>query len=230
MIKIFLVFLISVSITSKGYSEELTLTEHVQKSTEDAFDTTGLWILGVGAAVTLVSFQLDQQTHEAWKDHKQMSADISKYGDFWGSGIPEGLTIAGQIYYDKDNGIPALEGFIIGGVVTHGTKFLIGRERPDSTTRTSMPSGHTQAAFSIASSMTESYGWRAGLPFWGLGVFTGLTRLADNAHWLSDVVAGATIGAFFGRAGYNHHRQIQPIVLFNNGNIEGASVAFKTEW
>lgn len=77
-----------------------------------------------------------------------------------------------------------------------------------------MPSGHTQAAFSIAASMTESYGWKVGLPFWGMGIFTGLSRLADNAHWLSDVVAGATIGAFFGRAGYSHHQTQQIQLLF----------------
>ena len=92
-----------------------------------------------------------------------------------------------------------------------------------------MPSGHTQAAFSIAASMTESYGWKVGLPFWGMGVFTGLTRLADNAHWLSDVVAGATIGTLFGRAGYSHHL-VQPTVLFNNGHVDGAFVALKYAW
>ena len=140
------------------------------------------------------------------------------------------MIIGGQIYYDKEDGIPALEGFVVGGIITHSAKFIIGRERPDSTTRTAMPSGHTQTAFSLAASMTESYGWKVGLPFWGMGVFTGLSRLADNAHWLSDVVAGAMLGILFGRAGYNHHRQIQPIVLFDNGQIDGASVALRMDW
>jgi len=213
-----------------AHAEDYNFTEHAKATAKDGFDQTGLWILGAGGLATLIAFNFDNQVHDSWKDHQQMSADLSKYGDFWGTGIPETLIFAGQTYYDKENGIPAFEGFILGGVVTHSTKLLIGRERPDSHTKTAMPSGHTQAAFSIAASMTESYGWKVGLPFWCMGVFTGLTRLADNAHWLSDVVAGATVGAFFGRAGFKHHQQFQPTVLFDEGRVSGAGIAMRMEW
>lgn len=233
MIKFFSILLL-VSFTQKSYStektEEYKFLEHSQKTVTGAFDTTGLWILGAGSVATLIAFQFDDQTHDAWKNHQQMSKDISQFGDFWGTGIPEALIIGGQIYYDKENGIPALEGFVAGGIVTHSAKLIIARQRPDSQTKTSMPSGHTQAAFSLAASMTESYGWKKALPFWGMGVFTGLSRLADNAHWLSDVAAGATVGILFGRAGYGHHHQIQPTVLFNEGRIDGAAVALGIDW
>lgn len=228
--KIITSFLICISFGIKSYSQDLSLKDHLKITAEDSLDSTGLWILGAGAAATLLAFQFDQHTHDLWKDHQQMSADLSKYGDFWGSGIPEVIIIAGQMYYDSENGKAALEGLTVGTLVTHSSKYLIGRERPNSTTRTSMPSGHSQAAFSLAASITESYGWKTGLPFWGMAAFTGLSRLADNAHWLSDVVAGATIGALFGRASYSHHRQIQPLVLFNQGQVEGASVALKIDW
>ncbi len=210
--------------------ENPSVVEHINLTTKDAFDYTGLWILGAGTLATLVAFNFDQQIHDSWTNHQRMSADVSRYGDFWGTGIPEAIIIGGQIYFDKDNGIPAAEGLFVGGVITHASKLLIARERPDSNTKTGMPSGHTQAAFSLAASMTESYGWNVGAPFWGLGVFTGLTRLADDAHWLSDVVAGATIGILFGRAGYKHHRQIQPVVLFDNGQVDGAAIALRMDW
>ncbi len=231
ILKIMFLSLTTILISSSVLAEEnLTVVDHIEATTKDGFDNTGLWILGSGALATIVAFQFDQQTHDAWKDHQKMSADFSKYGNFWGTGIPEVIAIGGQIYFDKTNGIPAAEGFLIGGVVTHATKFLIRRERPDSNTKTALPSGHTQAAFSLAASMTESYGWKVGAPFWGLGIFTGLTRLADNAHWLSDVVAGATVGVLFGRAGYKHHRQIQPTVLFNDHSVDGAALALTMEW
>ena len=223
-------FCLFILLTSLAHAEELKFTEHAKATATDGFDTTGLWILGVGGAATLISFSFDHQIHDSWKDHQQMSSELSKYGDYWGTGVPEALIFAGQTYYDKENGIPAFEGFILGGIVTHTTKLVIGRERPESHTKTAIPSGHTQAAFSIAASMTESYGWKVGLPFWCMGVFTGLSRLADNAHWLSDVTAGATIGTFFGRAGYKHHQQIQPTVLFDNGRVDGAAIAMKMEW
>ena len=214
-------------------AEEYSVIKHGKATVTQAFDTTGLLILGGGVALTFVALGLDSQTHDAWRNHQQISADVSKYGDFWGTGIPEALIIGGQIYYDQKNGIPALEGFVVGGVVTHSLKLITARRRPDSTTATAMPSGHTQAAFSLAASMTESYGWKTALPFWGMGVFTGLTRLADNAHCLSDVVAGATVGILFGRAGYHHHQndiQIQPIVLFNQGQVNGLQMALKKQW
>ncbi|MEK6772934.1 MAG: phosphatase PAP2 family protein [Bdellovibrionota bacterium] len=226
LVNIFFIFII---FSSQCFSKELTPLEHGKKTTQGAFDSTGLWILGVGTAATALSFQYDQQTKDEWKDNQKMPRTTSEYGDFWGSGIPQALIIAGQIHYDKENGIAALEGLVVGSLITHTAKIAIARERPNSTTKTSMPSGHTQAAFSIAASMTESYGWKVGLPFWGMGVFTGLTRLADNAHWLSDVVAGATIGTLFGRAGYSHHL-VQPTVLFNNGHVDGAFVALKYAW
>lgn len=209
---------------------DLTFVQHAEETATGAFDSTGLWILGGGTLATIIASRFDKEVHDTWKGHQRMSADVSRYGDFWGTGIPEAILIGGQIYFDKNNGIPALEGFVMGGIVTHTAKYAIGRERPDSNTKTAMPSGHTQAAFSIAASTTESYGWKAGLPFWALGVFTGLTRLADNAHWLSDVVAGAAVGTLFGRAGYSHHRQIQPVVIFHDGHPDGAEVAMKMEW
>ncbi len=211
-------------------AKDLTVWDHSKSTISDSFDRTGLWILGVGSALTLVAFHFDQQTHDNWKDHQQISAGLSQYGDYWGSGVPEVLILAGQTYFDRENGIPGLEGLILGGIVTHAAKIAIGRERPDSSTKTAMPSGHTQAAFSIAASMTESYGWKVGLPFWCMGAFTGMTRLADNAHWLSDVMAGATIGALFGRAGYRHHRQFQPLVFLNRGQVEGAGLTLNMEW
>ncbi len=227
----FLIFLILILnlISGPCFSESLSLLEHGQKTAEGAFDETGMWILGIGAAVTAVSFQYDEQTQIEWKNHQKMPRSVSQYGDIWGTGVPQALIIIGQIYYDKENGIPALEGLVLSGLVTHTAKIVIGRKRPDSDTKTSMPSGHTQAAFSIAASMTESYGWKVGVPFWGLGVLTGLSRLADNAHWLSDVAAGATIGTLFGRAGYGHHH-VQPTILFNKSNIEGFSVSLQSNW
>ena len=78
--------------------------------------------------------------------------------------------------------------------------------------------------------MTESYGWKVGLPFWGMAVFTGLSRLADNAHWLSDVTVGATVGTFFGRAAYKHHQVLQPSIVFEHGRITGAGFAANWKW
>ncbi|MBX9768442.1 MAG: phosphatase PAP2 family protein [Bdellovibrionales bacterium] len=183
---------------------------HTKRTMTDAFDSTGLTILGIGTAATLLALTQDQAVHDGWKDHQRIDASVSRIGDLWGTGVPEAAIALGQIYFDPANGWPHGEGLLIGGIITHSTKLIIARSRPDSDTRTAFPSGHTQAAFSTATSMTMSYGWKVGAPFFGMAIFTGLTRLADNAHWLSDVVSGATVGILFGRAAFSHHVQIVP--------------------
>ena len=44
------------------------------------------------------------------------------------------------------------------------------------------------------------YGWKLGLPFYALGVYTAASRIHDKKHWLSDTVMGATVGVAAGRA------------------------------
>ena len=230
MLRIFIILILTNLLINKATGEEFSFEKHTSHTINDTFDTQGFWILAVGTGLTVIAHQYDQEIHDRWKNNQQMPRSISLIGDFWGTGIPEVLITTGQIYLDPQNGIPAFEGLVWGGLITHGAKYLIGRERPDSDTKTSMPSGHTQAAFSIASSMTESYGWKKSLPYWGLAVLTGASRLADNAHWFSDVTAGATIGILCGRAGFAHHKNIQPLVLFNDGKFDGAYINFNSEW
>ena len=85
-------------------------------------------------------------------------------------------------------------------------KFAAGRERPDQTTdpnewRTagsSFPSLHATAAFAIGTVFAESgggdYRWLTRFIGYGIAVATSYERLDHNAHWLSDVVAGAGLG------------------------------------
>ena len=64
----------------------------------------------------------------------------------------------------------------------------------------SFPSGHTAVAFSLASSLSRDIkGHWDDVAFYGAASLTGLARMNDNKHWLSDVVAGATLGIFAGK-------------------------------
>ena len=201
-----------------------TVGDHAGATFSDAFDKSGIWILASGSAATLIAFGLDSSTHDAWVGNQRMDKSASKIGDFWGTGIPEALIAGTQIILDRENGIVNTEGLLSSAVVTHSMKFVVARERPDSTTRTAFPSGHASVAFASATSLALSYGWRAAIPGYGMAIFTGLSRLADNAHWLSDVVAGATVGILFGRAGFKHHFSVAPLVLDDGGRGGGLTV------
>ena len=56
------------------------------------------------------------------------------------------------------------------------------------------------AATTGASVASAHYGKSVGIPAYGLAVLVGLSRLRKNAHWLSDVVAGAGLGQIVGSA------------------------------
>lgn len=78
-------------------------------------------------------------------------------------------------------------------------------ERPDGSNNHSFPSGHTATAFMTATMLTKEYGDRhpwIGIGAYSLATATGLMRMANNKHWLSDVLTGAGIGILSTEVGY----------------------------
>ena len=90
--------------------------------------------------------------------------------------------------------------FLTAGV-TRLLKHTVRRTRPDGvgSSRTSFPSGHTSGTFASATVLGRHYGWKVGLPAFGLASYAAAARVAGNSHFLSDVVFGAVIGVTGGR-------------------------------
>ncbi len=102
----------------------------------------------------------------------------------------------------------------VAGIVMGGGKMLVGRSRPNEgvgafkfhpftslkdsagiQTRGSMPSGHTTAAFAIATSLSDDiHSTPISVLLYTFALGTGFSRINDNRHWLSDVAAGAILG------------------------------------
>ena len=94
---------------------------------------------------------------------------------------------------------------LLAGLIANSGKVLLGRERPSRSeapdvfrlwsSRGSFPSGHTAVAFVLSGSLAAELA----NPVVGTGLYlvaagTGWSRMNDNAHWLTDVVAGALTG------------------------------------
>lgn len=84
-------------------------------------------------------------------------------------------------------------------------KRTINSPRPDGSDNRSFPSGHTAMAFMTATMLNKEYGHLS--PWVGIGAYTaatttGLMRIANNKHWLSDVLVGAGIGILSVEFGY----------------------------
>jgi membrane-associated phospholipid phosphatase len=88
---------------------------------------------------------------------------------------------------------------IVNGAYTGILKHTVQRTRPDGSDSLSFPSGHTSTAFGLASVASHHYGWKVGVPAYALAVGIGLSRIEQDRHHLSDVIAGATLGFVVGR-------------------------------
>lgn len=112
----------------------------------------------------------------------------------------------------RDGALRVTAGLLAAGVVNGGLKFTVGRERASTTDEPwrfrpfatdnrwqSFPSGHTTVVFSLAAALAEETGepWVAVLGYGGAAL-VGWSRVYDDKHWTSDVVAGALIGVAAG--------------------------------
>ena len=91
------------------------------------------------------------------------------------------------------------QAMIVNGAYTSILKYSVQRTRPDGSNNLSFPSGHTSTAFSLATVANQHYGWKVGVPAYLLASGIGLSRIEKDKHYLSDVLAGATLGVIVGR-------------------------------
>ncbi|KXB82364.1 PAP2 family protein [Prevotella sp. DNF00663] len=89
--------------------------------------------------------------------------------------------------------------------VVQGLKHTTRVTRPDGSNKQSFPSGHTATAFMAATMLTKEYGHLSpwiGVAAYSMATTTGLMRVANNKHWLSDVLVGAGFGILSTEFGY----------------------------
>lgn len=130
-----------------------------------------------------------------------------------------GLYLIGKGIKKKSVSEPALLAFqsaAIGGGAALFFKLLLHRQRPNEglesnptifkgpsfhSTNLSFPSGHTTTAFAVASALSTYYRDKkeVGVILYTLAGVTAWSRIHDNEHWFSDVMAGAVLGYFVGR-------------------------------
>lgn len=88
---------------------------------------------------------------------------------------------------------------IVNSVYTTIAKKAVHRTRPDGSSQLSFPSGHTSSAFAMATVASAHFGAKVGIPAYLAAGLIGVSRIQSNKHYLSDVLAGATLGYVVGR-------------------------------
>lgn len=160
---------------------------------------------------------------------------VSHYVTNFG-GLYEGYTLAALGLYGwvfknekiKTTTLLATQAYVVGGAMESLLKLLSGRQRPFVNTpeypgprstfhgpsyslheNSSFPSGHTTVAFAAATVFAMEYRDRPLVPIisYSAATLIGLSRITENKHWASDVLAGAALGYVTGRQVVNNYHR-----------------------
>lgn len=105
----------------------------------------------------------------------------------------------------KDRTVILATSYLIMSTSVFGLKSLTKIERPDGSSNNSFPSGHTATAFAGAEFLFQEYKDKSiwyGVAGYAVATTTGLFRIYNNKHWLTDVAAGAGIGILSTKLAY----------------------------
>ena len=126
--------------------------------------------------------------------------EIDNYTQFAGIGMTVGLKLAGVEGRSSWPRLAAssLASYAVMAAFVNGIKYTASEIRPDGSTHNSWPSGHTATAFAGATILHKEYGLTRS-PWYSIAGYTvasatGVMRVLNNRHWISDVLSGAGIG------------------------------------
>jgi len=163
----------------------------------------------IGGAGTLALLPFDHEVSDELSDPS--SGGVMHAATVLGSGyVQAGAAVAtyavGRLTHHKATahiGADLVRSQILAGVVTHGLKITVRRDRPqasdDSTATFSFPSAHSSATWTSATVLWRHLGWKVGIPAAAVATLVSASRVEQRQHFMSDVAFGAAIGVASGR-------------------------------
>lgn len=190
--------------------------------------TTGIFLGG-----TSIIYSQDRQLNKFFQDNRTDFTDqlSGALFDPWGDGYYSVPLVGGLFLYghfnkkprEKSIAITTAKAMAVSAVYISTMKKIFHRHRPNkypanpfawegpslSHEHNAFPSGHTVIAFTVASVLGSEYKDKPFIPItlYSLAGFTAASRLNDNKHWVSDVVAGALLGYGIGKLVYNNDKK-----------------------
>lgn len=197
---------------------------------EDWHDAGWATLAIVGTAVLI-----DRPWRDEMRRHRPNNSpfmlQVERFGAQYAAGTVGLFFLAGTVGGDETSLQVAQDGLaaslIASGIITPTIKIIAGRQRPRdnagiynfkpfSNSNSSFPSGHTTEAFALASVIANHYEatWVTCASY-TIASLVGIARTYHDAHFASDVVAGAMIGTLTGKSvvAYNRKRRAGEIAL-----------------
>lgn len=213
-------------------------------------------IAGSVVVIGATLFIFDDEIRQLFQSNQSNALDFASTYFFepLGSGIYPAVLFGGYYVYGltADNikarqvALGGTQAFLLAAVSVQVVKNIFHRHRPyqDAPPNpynwegpfsglgdyVSFPSGHTTAAFAVATLMANVYKdkpW-VGVLSYGLATGVGLSRVYDNMHWSSDVFIGAALGFAVGQTVYNIMTKDSKFSMGISDN-GGISVAYRID-
>jgi hypothetical protein len=154
-------------------------------------------LIATGTALHF-STETKEQFQDWVQDNTSYSGNVEDYLEFAPLVVVYGLNavgVKGKNNFGNRTAI-VIKSLILNDLIVSSLKTWVDEERPSGGSR-SFPSGHTSTAFALAQFMHHEYGEKS--IWYSVGAYScasavGMLRVAGNAHWISDVVAGAGFG------------------------------------
>lgn len=192
-------------------------------------------VLSAGTVAALATYHADQSTTATLNgssaaDFTLEAGEVIGGGMFQVGGALTTYVIGRALRHDKtiQVGSDLVRAQLLNALLTQGIKMTAGRTRPDGGRR-SFPSGHASSTFASATVLQRHFGWRVGLPAYGVAAYVATSRLAENRHFLTDVIVGAAVGIVSGRAvtfGRRGHRfALSPLVTPGGAGVAVVAVS-----
>ena len=168
-----------------------------------------LFLAGIAIKGDKASFRQDyKNTHANTRLVTHFKTHIDDYTQMFGPAMTVGLKVAGvEGRSDWPRLVTSsLMSYAWMAAFVNGIKYTAKEMRPDGSTANSWPSGHTATSFVGATILHKEYGltrspWYS-VAGYGVATATGVMRILNNRHWISDVMSGAGIGILSTELGY----------------------------
>lgn len=195
---------------------------------EPEWQNLGLASIGVVVVAAIADSPVRDEMRRHAPNNNGFMLGVERFGAEYSLGVLGGFYLAGALVNNDRAAAVAQDGLaaslIASGMITPTIKFIAGRGRPREDVGTanfrpfdgsyasnsSFPSGHTTQAFAVAAVIADHYeaAWVSCVSYSVAGL-VGAARSYHDAHFASDVLAGALIGTLVGKSVVAHNQSLR---------------------
>lgn len=227
---LFIVNILNAQVISKSDSLQNGPPQNLKFKTKQLIIPAALFTYGIVAIesdyLKLVNTELRDELKESI-DEKITVDDFAQYAPAVSVYSLNNLGIKGKNNL-RDRSIILGTSYLLMGTSIYALKNLTKIERPDVSSNNSFPSGHTATAFAGAEFLWQEYKdvniWY-GITGYAVATGTGLFRIYNARHWLSDVVMGAGIGILTTKVAYWIFPYVDRHIFKSNEKVSSAMIA-----